>query len=441
MDNDNLQRRKKKLTQLLSVLQREEDVCCKALYDDCKKPEFEAYISEVNYVIGELKNTIKNLKSWNRPKKVSSSLINFPSTDYIYNQPYGKVLIISPWNYPFQLAIYPVIAAYAAGNSVVLKPSELTPNTSKLVEILLAEVFEPQEIKVVLGDAEVSTKLLAQKWDYIFFTGSVNVGKIVAKAAAQFLTPVTLELGGKNPCIIDETANIKIAARRIAWGKFFNAGQTCIAPDYILVHQSVKELFLQELKSVILKNYGENPKISPDFSRIINTKNWERLYELMANQEVFFGGDYDKKDLYISPTIIINASLKDGIMKEEIFGPILPIFSYSKFEEVEKVINSLDKPLSAYLFTTSDEAKKYFTKTFSFGGGCINDTMVHFTNKNLPFGGIGNSGIGAYHGKFSFDTFVHKKAVTHRANWLDVSLKYPPYKDNLKFLKKVLKWL
>jgi aldehyde dehydrogenase (NAD+) len=441
MENTNLQHRKNKLTQLLSVLQREEDASCKALYDDCKKPEFEAYISEVNYVIGALKNTIKNLSSWSKPKRVWSSLINFPSSDYIYNQAYGKVLIISPWNYPYQLALLPVIAAYAAGNSVVLKPSELTPKTSELIKALLEEVFEQHEVQITLGDAEISKKLLAQKWDYIFFTGSVTVGKIVAKAAAEHLTPVTLELGGKNPCIVDETANIEIAARRIAWGKFFNAGQTCIAPDYLLIHESVKEKFLNELQLVIKKNYGENPKISPDFSRIINAKNWERLHNLLIDQEIIHGGDTDKSDLYISPTLLINVSLTNDIMQEEIFGPILPIISYTNFSEVEKIISNLDKPLSAYLFTTSDKAKKYFTKTFSFGGGCINDTIVQVTNKNLPFGGIGNSGIGAYHGKYSYDTFVHKKAVVHRANWLDVPLKYPPYKNNLKFLKKVLKWM
>ncbi|MFT6748777.1 MAG: aldehyde dehydrogenase (NAD+) [Flavobacterium sp.] len=438
---NNLQHRKNKLTQLLSVLQREEDACCKALFNDCKKPEFEAYISEVNYVLGELKNTIKNLSNWSKPKKVLSSLINFPSDDYIYNQPYGKVLIISPWNYPYQLAIYPVIAAYAAGNSVVLKPSELTPKTSELIKILIEEVFETNEVQIVLGDAEVSTKLLAQKWDYIFFTGSVAIGKIVAKAAAENLTPVTLELGGKNPCIVDETANIKIAARRIAWGKFFNAGQTCIAPDYLLVHESVKEKFINQMKLVITKNYGERPITSTDFSRIINTKNWERLNNLLLNQEIIFGGEIDKSDLYISPTLLNNVSLKGEIMKEEIFGPILPIISYSNLSEVEEIIFSLDKPLSAYLFTTSDKAKKYFINTFSFGGGCINDTMVHFTNNNLPFGGIGNSGIGAYHGKYSYDTFVHKKTVVHRANWLDITLKYPPYKNNLRFLKKILKWM
>jgi aldehyde dehydrogenase (NAD+) len=441
MEITNLQHRKKKLTQLLSVLQREEDACCKALYEDCKKPEFEAYISEVNYVIGELKNTIKNLSSWSKPKKVWSSIINFPSSDYIYNQPYGKVLIISPWNYPYQLAIYPVIAAYAAGNSVVLKPSELTPKTSDLIKKLLEEVFESNEVQVILGGAELSTKLLAQKWDYIFFTGSVAVGKIVAKAAAENLTPVTLELGGKNPCIVDETANLEIAARRIAWGKFFNAGQTCIAPDYLLVHESIREKFIHQLKLVITKNYGDNPIQSPDFARIINLKNWDRLHNLLLNQEIIHGGEIDKSDLYISPTLLKTTSLKEDVMQEEIFGPILPIISYSQLSEVEEIIFSLDKPLSAYLFTTSDKAKKYFTKTFSFGGGCVNDTMVHFTNNNLPFGGIGNSGIGAYHGKYSYDTFVHKKAVVHRANWLDIALKYPPYKDNLKLLKKLLKWM
>ncbi len=433
--------RKEKLQLLLKTIIENENEIILALYNDFKKPAFETVITETSFVIAELKYTLKNINKWTKPKNVFPSLLNFPSLDYIYSEPYGKVLIISPWNYPFQLALCPLIAAVSAGNSVVIKPSELTVNTSNIIHKIISKVFNNEHVLVELGGIEVSQKLLEQKWDYIFFTGSVAVGKIVAKAAAQNLTPVTLELGGKNPCIVDETANIKRAAKRIIWGKLINAGQTCIAPDYILVHQKVKNDLVKNLIIEIENALGQNTENSNDYARIINKKNWERLVNLLQNQKIIYGGNSSKNDFYLSPTLVDEPILDSKIMSEEIFGPILPILSYNSFNEVEKVVFSFDKPLSAYLFTTSKKNSNYFLGNFSFGGGCINDTIIHFANKKLPFGGVGQSGIGAYHGKLSFDLFSHKKAIVKKANWLDIKLRYAPYKNKLIVLKKLLNWL
>ncbi len=437
----NVNYRKERLKKLLHCIEKNENEIVQALYNDFKKPAFEAVLTETNYVISELKDTIKNIERWAKPKKVFPSILNFPSTDSIYSEPYGKVLIIAPWNYPFQLALCPLISAVAAGNQVVLKPSELTPNTAKIIAEIVAKVFESDHVKVVEGGIEVSQKLLAQRWDYIFFTGSPNVGKIIAKAAAENLTPVTLELGGKNPCIIDETANLKLAAKRIVWGKFINAGQTCIAPDYILIQKDMKSHFTGYLKEEITKAYGENPATSPDFARIINTKNWERLVRMMEAENIIFGGQTDAKDHFIAPTLIEEPALDSPIMLEEIFGPILPILSYEKEAELHSIISKYEKPLALYVFSENRIFAKRIIQNFSFGGGCINDTVVHFSNKRLPFGGVGYSGIGAYHGHLSFDIFSHKKGIVKKANWLDLPMRYAPYKDKLKSIKKILKWL
>ena len=436
----NIQFRKETLKRLLLSIEENEDRIVQALFNDFKKPAFEAVLTETNYVISDLKNTIKNIKCWSKPKKVLPSLLNFPSKDYIYSEPYGKVLIISPWNYPFQLALCPLIAAVAAGNSVVLKPSELTPHTSSIIAEIISNVFDKNHTEVIEGGVEVSQNLLSQRWDYIFFTGSVAVGKIVAKAAAEYLTPITLELGGKNPCIIDETANLKLAAKRIVWGKFINAGQTCIAPDYLLVHKSVKLEFTEYLKQEITNAYGENPELSPDFTRIINTKNWERLYNLIEPEKVVFGGQSNKETCFLAPTLIDETSLDSEIMKEEIFGPIFPILSYQNTVDLKDIITKYEKPLSLYVFTTNNYFAEEMIQIFSFGGGCVNDTVIHFSNNRLPFGGVGHSGIGAYHGKMSFDTFSHKKAIVKKANWLDLPMRYAPYNDKLKTIKKLLKW-
>ena len=437
----NIKFRKETLIRLLYSIEENESRIIEALYQDFKKPEFEAVLTETNYVISDLKKNIKNINSWANPKRVLPSILNFPSTDFIYSEPYGKVLIISPWNYPFQLALCPLIAAVAAGNSVVLKPSELTPNTSAIIDEIILKVFSKNHVEVIEGGVEVAQNLLSQKWDYIFFTGSVAVGKIVAKAAAEYMTPVTLELGGKNPCIIDETANIKLAAKRIVWGKFINAGQTCIAPDYLLVQKKVKSELIEHLKQEITNAYSDNPEISPDYTRIINTRNWERLIDLIEPEKVLFGGQSDSEDCYLAPTLIDETSLDSPVMKEEIFGPILPIVSYENESELDGIISKYDKPLSLYVFTTKSKFADKIIQKFSFGGGCINDTVIHFSNNRLPFGGVGNSGIGAYHGKMSFDTFSHKKAIVKKANWLDLPMRYAPYKGKLVLIRKILKWM
>ena len=437
----NINFRKETLKKLLHVLNQNEDAIIKALYDDFKKPAFESVITETSYVIGELNATIKNINSWAKPKMVLPSILNFPSTDKIYNEPRGKVLIIAPWNYPYQLALCPLISAVAAGNQVVLKPSELTPKTAAIIDKIIKEVFDESHVTVKQGGVEVSEQLLSQRWDYIFFTGSVGVGKIVAKAAAKYLTPVTLELGGKNPCIIDQTANLKLTAKRIVWGKFVNAGQTCIAPDYILAHKNIKAKFIDFLQEEIKLAYGENPELSPDYARIINRKNWERLTEMISNNKIIIGGQNNSETNFIAPTLIDEPSLDSLVMKDEIFGPILPILSYDSEKDLEDIILKYEKPLALYVFSNKVSFSKKIIQQYSFGGGCINDTMIQFVNKRLPFGGVGNSGIGAYHGRLSFDIFSHKKAVVNKGNWLDLPLRYAPYNIKLSTIKKLFNWL
>ena len=433
--------RKQILTRLLNTIIVHENEIVSALKADFNKPEFETVVTETSYVISDLKYTIKNISNWAKPESVFPFIVNIPSSDTIYKEPYGKVLVISPWNYPFQLALCPVIAAVAAGNQVVLKPSELTPNTAAIIQKIINDVFPEDHVSVIQGNAEVATQLLEQRWDYIFFTGSVAVGKIVAQAAAKNLTPVTLELGGKNPCIVDETANLQLAAKRIVWGKFINAGQTCIAPDYILVHQKSKAQFIDYLKAEITNAYGENPEISPDFARIINGRNWSRLIEMIEPDKVIFGGQYNNETNYLAPTLIEENNLDSLIMQDEIFGPILPIVTYTEESEIDRIIARYEKPLGFYIFSERKKFCDAIIAKYSFGGGCINDTMVHFSNKKLPFGGVGHSGIGAYHGKLSFDIFSHHKGVVKKATWIDLPLRYAPYKGKLATVKKILNWL
>ena len=420
------------------LIKRESDII-KALYDDFKKPEYEAVLTETSIVLAELKMAIKNCRSWSKPKRVLPTILNFPSLAKIYKEPYGTTLIIAPWNYPYQLAFSPLLGAVSAGNTVVLKPSELTPNTSKIIKEIIETVFDKNHVSVIEGGVSTSQELLTQRWDYIFFTGSVPVGKIVAKAAAQYLTPVTLELGGKSPCIIDETANLKLAVKRLIWGKFINAGQTCIAPDYLLIHQSVKEKFVAHFKEEIINAYGENPQNSPDFPRIVNTRNFDRLALMLENENFLIGGEINRNNRYIAPTIVNEPNSDSEVMKGEIFGPILPLISYKMEEEFDSIITKYDKPLAFYVFTTRKNFAKKMIAKYSFGGGTINDTMVHFANHRLPFGGVGESGIGSYHGKKSFDTFSHKKGVVTRSNWLDIPIRYAPYKGKLRQLKMLLK--
>lgn len=437
----NIDTRIKKLKALEKLIQKREKDIAQALYKDFQKPEFETVVTETSFILSELRYIIKNLKKWVRPEKVKSTWLNFPSSDYIYSDPFGIVLILAPWNYPFQLKVSPAIGAIAAGNTVVLKPSEYSPNTSRIVEEIFAEVFEPEWVSVVQGEISASKELLEQKWDYVFFTGSVAVGREVAKAIAPNLTPATLELGGKSPCIIHNSAKIELAAKRIVWGKFINAGQTCIAPDYILVDSSVKADFYTAVKKEIRDAFGEDPRLSPDLSRIINLKNFKRLEYLLKDQKLIAGGETDVESLYISPTIIDEPSLDSEVMQDEIFGPILPVISFTSEADMKEVIARYSKPLSLYVFSEDKSFSENIIRNYSFGGGAVNDVLVHIANKNLPFGGVGNSGYGAYHGKFSFDTFTHKKSISKRSTRIDIPLRYAPYINNLSLIKKVLKRL
>ncbi|MBC8756463.1 aldehyde dehydrogenase [Kordia sp. YSTF-M3] len=432
--------RRNSLKKLLKEIKKRENDICDALYADFKKPKFEAVLTETSIVIAELKLTIKKMRSWARPKRVLPALLNFPSKDRIHSEPYGTTLIISPWNYPYQLALAPLIGAVAAGNTVVLKPSELTPNTSKILAEIISEVFEENHVKVVQGGVAISQELLAERWDYIFFTGSVPVGKIIAKAAAPNLTPVTLELGGKNPCIVDLHSDFKLTAKRIVWGKFLNAGQTCIAPDYLIVQAQAKFDFIKALIEEIEAAYGENPQESPDYPRIVNEKNFNRLEALLAGENVLHGGIVDKDDLYMAPTVLDEPAFDSEVMKDEIFGPILPIQVYSTLEDISDIIAKYEKPLALYVFSNDKKFANRMIERHSFGGGAINDTVTHFVNHRLPFGGVGHSGMGAYHGRRSFDVFSHKKSITNKATWLDIPMRYAPYRGKLKVLKSFLKY-
>lgn len=419
-----------------AILAREKDIYL-ALKQDLGKPEFESYISELSVVLADIDQAVTQMKRWSRPQRVTGSLLNFPSKDFIYKVPYGLTLHISPWNYPFQLALAPLVAAVAAGNCVVLKPSEHSPHTSQLVSDLIAEVFDPSHVTAVQGDAQTASALLQLRWDYIFFTGSVAVGKIVAKAAAEYLTPVTLELGGKNPCIIDPSAALGLAAKRIVWGKFLNAGQTCIAPDYLLVHASIYEPLVALLLQEILAAFGNDPLQSPNYGRLIHRKHLDRQLSLLKGEEVICGGAYDLETNSLAPTLVAKPTMDSPVMKDEIFGPILPILTYDTFADIENCVDQYAKPLGFYVFSKNKPFIQKLIDRFGFGGGSVNDTMMQFVNSRLPFGGVGESGIGAYHGQFGFDTFSHQKAVSHRANWLDAPLRYAPYKNKLAQAKWV----
>ena len=421
------------------ILANEESIL-EALNKDFRKSQFEAYLSEFAMVMSQLNLAIKNLKKWAKPQRIKASILTFPSKDYIYKEPYGTVLIISPWNYPFLLAIEPLIMAIAAGNTVVLKPSELTTHTAHIITKIVKDVFPETVATTIEGGVATSTKLLAQKWDYIFFTGSTKVGKIVAQAAAKHLTPVTLELGGKSPCIIDDSVHLKLVAQRLVWGKLLNGGQTCIAPDYVIAKSNIKQDLISALKTEITKRYGEDPEKSLDFPRIVNRKNTERLEGLLRESEVVFGGNININNCYVSPTLVNEPNLNSSIMTEEIFGPILPILTYDSEQDIENIIWGMEKPLSLYVFSNSNTFIKKTIDKFSFGGGVINDSLIHFGNHRLPFGGVGASGMGAYHGKHGFETFSNTKPVVKRGNWFDPSLRYAPYNGKLRLLKTMFRY-
>lgn len=424
-----------KLKKLLNAYQEE---LIQAIHSDFKKSEFETILTEIAMIKLELRKHISNLKKWSRPQKVRASILNFPSSDYIYKQPYGVVLIISPWNYPLLLAIQPLISAIAAGNCVVLKPSEVSSNTSAVIAKMINDNFPTEYISVILGDVEKTTEILANKFDKIFFTGSTSVGKIIQKKAAETLTPTVLELGGKSPCVITKSANLEIAAKRITFGKFVNAGQTCIAPDFIWIDESIKDDFLIILKRTIIDFYGNEIESNPDFPRVINNKQFLRLEKYLDNGKLYFGGKSDSNTNYIEPTILDDISFTDLIMQDEIFGPILPVLTFKNLAEVVNHNHENEKPLAMYLFSTDQtEIKNFMTQT-QFGGGCVNDVLSHIINDKVPFGGFGSSGLGNYHGKFGFDAFVHFKSVVHRKNWLDFKIKYAPYAKKSGIIKKLL---
>ena len=427
------------LKKLLKEIKASENEIELALYKDLGKSKGESYLTEINFVYTEINIALKNIKKWTKRKAVKSSLINFPSSDYIVPEPYGLTLHISPWNYPFQLSIAPLIGAVAAGNTVVLKPSEYSKNTSLLLEKILSNVFDPGHVVVVNGGVDISTKLLEFKWDYIFFTGSIGVGKIIAKAAANNLTPTTLELGGKNPCIVDETASIEISAKRIVWGKFTNCGQTCIAPDFIVVNKKIKNKFIDALKKQIVKIYGNNVVDNDEYGRIISDKHMNYLVSLLEKENIIHGGKFNFDDKFFEPTLVEINNLESKVMEDEIFGPILPIIEYNDFKEVHDIIKKYSHPLALYIFTKKKEFGRKFLESYPFGGGAINDTVMHIANDRLPFGGVGQSGMGKYHGESTFNTFSHFKPYLNKPLWIDPPLRYPPFKNKINFLKKILK--
>ena len=423
---------------LKQAIKEQEEEIVQALYQDLKRPKVESLVAEISLCLKEIKYTLQHLKSWSKPQKAPTPLALLPGSSQIISEPVGVVLIISPWNYPFQLAIAPLIHSIAAGNCAIIKPSEIASHTSQVIAKLIANIFPPEFITVMEGDKEVSTRLLQQKFDHIFFTGGTPIGKIVMEAAAKHLTPVTLELGGKSPCIVDSNIDIEVTAKRITWGKFINAGQTCIAPDYLLVHNSIKEQLLTALKRCLQKFYGSNPATSPDYSRIISDKHFQRLCSFLNEGKIIVGGETNLEERYIAPTIIEQVTWEHKIMAEEIFGPILPLLTYQNLSEAIATINSQPKPLALYIFSKDKQVQEQILQQTSSGGVGINETISHIVSCELPFGGVGMSGMGSYHGKTGFDTFSHKKSVLRKPFWLDMKLKYPPYEGKLKLLKLLL---
>lgn len=433
----NIKFRKMYLEKLRDIIIKNENLLCEAIYRDFGKSKFDTFTTEISFVLNDINYYLKNLNAFSKPKKVTTNLANQIGNSSIHPEPLGCVLVIGAWNYPYQLSLSPMIAALAAGNCCILKPSEIAENTMKVMAKLINENFPPEYLYVYEGGIDETTDLLRFKFDKIFFTGSTKVGKIVYRAAAENLTPVVLELGGKSPAIVSKDADLETAAKRIVWGKFLNAGQTCVAPDYLLVDESVHEQFLE-----MLRKYINEFKYTPDseqYTKIINRKNFNRLVKLINREKIYFGGNSDEENLYIEPTLLSNVNWEDDVMQEEIFGPILPVISFNHFNLVLNTLLELEKPLAAYLFTRNSEEKQAFTAKLSFGGGCINDVIMHLGNERMPFGGVGASGIGNYHGKFGFDAFSHQKSILEKANWGEPSIKYPPYSEKkLSWIRKLL---
>lgn len=435
----NINKRIESLKQLRASIQKNEEKILEALKKDLGKSYAEGYMTEIGMVLDEIKVAVKNLKAWAKPKRVKTSMANIPSKNLLYREPYGVTLIISPWNYPFQLTMAPLIGAIAGGNTAIIKPSRKSVNTTEIINKIIEETFSPEFVKVVTYNSGGNEALLKEKFDYIFFTGSVRVGKLVMEAASKHLTEVTLELGGKSPCIIDKDTNIDVTAKRLTWGKFLNVGQTCVAPDYVLVHESKKEELINGIKKYIKSFYGDDPKKCIDYGRIIDEVAFDRLVSYLDRDKVVIGGDYDKEQRYIGPTIMDKIDFNHRVMQEEIFGPILPIITYTSLDDVIEIINSKAKPLALYFFSNNREnIDKIISKTSS-GGVCINDTIMHVASNSLYFGGVGESGMGQYHGKASFETFTHQKSIVDKGFSLDIPLRYPPFNNKLNIFKKIFR--
>ena len=433
--------RKAQLLKLRDAVKKYETQLHEALYTDLKKSPEECWVTETGFLLAEISHTLKHLKNWMQPELVPTNLLNLPSKSYVLQEPLGVVLIISPWNYPFQLLMTPLAGAIAAGNCVMLKASEFAPATSAIMKQLIEETFEKDFVQIAEGDgATVIPEMMNNfTFDHIFYTGSTTVGKIIYKMAAERLVPVTLELGGKSPCIVEADANIKVAAKRIAFAKFSNAGQMCVAPDYVLVHESKKDELITEFKKALAGFFGDDAATSYEYGRIINEKQFDRLTGYLQQGKIVSGGKTDKSKLYIEPTILENVSLDSAIMKEEIFGPILPVIPFDNMEKAKSIIDRNPNPLAFYVFTSDKAREKNWLTSVPFGGGCINNTALHLTNQDLPFGGRGFSGSGQYHGRYSFDTFSHKKSIMKTPTWFDPAIKYPPFKGKLKLFKWIIK--
>lgn len=433
----NVEFRIRQLKSLLQWICEHEQEIMDALYQDLNKSPFEAYATEIGIVKEEIRFALKHIRKWAAPKRVKTPITQFPSKSFIYKEPYGVVLIMSPWNYPFQLTIAPLVGAICAGNCAVVKPSAYSPAVTKLMAEMIRELFPAEYIAVVEGGRKENQALLDEKFDYIFFTGSVNVGKYVMEKASIHLTPVSLELGGKSPCIVDETADLKLAAKRIVWGKFLNSGQTCVAPDYILVQKNVKEKLIKQINKYIRKMYGKDVLENAEYPKMINEKHFDRVVGLMEGVHIVSGGQSDRASLKIAPTVLDQVTWESPVMQEEIFGPLLPVISFYDMEEAVRMVNARPRPLALYYFTKDKEREAKILRNTSYGGGCINDTVVHLATSYMPFGGVGNSGMGGYHGKASFDTFTHKKSIMKKSGLIDIPIRYAPFKNKLSLLKKI----
>ncbi len=433
--------RKTQLQKLKAAVVAHEQEIYAALHKDLRKSKEECYVTENGFFLAEINNAIKKLSGWMKPQRVGTNLLNFPSKSFIIHEPLGVVLIISPWNYPFQLLMTPVIGAIAAGNCVVMKPSELAPATEALMKKIIESCFDKNYILYAEGDGATIVPELINNFifDHVFYTGSTTVGKIIYALAAKNLVPVTLELGGKSPCIVEADVDVKLTAKRIAMPKFSNAGQMCVAPDYVLVHESIKDALVTEMCKALKQFFGEDAQQSGFYGRIINERQFNRLEKYLSDGKILYGGKTDKKDLYIEPTILEINNTKDAVMQDEIFGPILPIISFSKMKEAVAIIEQHKNPLAMYVFTNNSNKEKQWLNAVAFGGGCVNNASYHLTNHNLPFGGRGTSGMGHYHGKYSFNTFSHKKSIMKTYTWLDLWLKYPPFTGRMGFFKKIIR--